>query len=98
MSSEIPNEKVYKTPIYIRNAMRAYINRQKEKDIDLYNESRNQYNKNYRESKPTTEEKKLKKQEDAKKFKEANPDYFKQYYLKKKQKQVIDPIGERTEV
>jgi hypothetical protein len=47
-------------------------------------------------SKPTTEEKKLKKQEDAKKFKEANPDYFKQYYLKKKQKQVINPIGERT--
>ena len=37
------NEKVYKTPIYIRNAMRAYINRQKEKDIDLYNESRNEY-------------------------------------------------------
>ena len=51
--------------------------------------SRNQYNKSYRESKPTTEEKKLKKKEDAKKFKEANPDYFKQYYLKKKQKNVI---------
>ena len=33
-----------------------------------------------------------------KKFKEANPDYFKQYYLKKKQKNLIDPISERTTI
>lgn len=68
-------EQTYKTPSYTRKAQQAYINRQKEKDLEAYNKRNVQYMQNVIN--------KLKDEGKYEEFKESKRNYMREYRLKK---------------
>lgn len=83
MSEPLPNaEKIYKTPIYLRNGVNAYITREKDKDLQAYNKKRNDYMQ-----KSINKVKEAGKYEE---FKEHKKTYMKKYREKSKQNQNLE--------
>jgi len=52
-------DKTFKTPIYVRNAQKAYRERKKAQDLEGYNKRNNDYIKKYREKKKVEEPEQL---------------------------------------
>ena len=87
METTLSPERVYKTPLYYRDASNAYKAREKAKDIEGYNARNNAYNKKSIEKMKTEDGKFEEFKEKKKEYqKEYMKEYMKIYRLKTKLK------------
>jgi len=90
MEPQATAQREYKTPIYTRNANKAYRERQKEKDLDAFN----QRNCNYMNKRLE----KIKQEGKYEEFKQDKKEYMKIYRQKAKQQQQSTLIVDEIEI